>query len=153
MILGVDPGRDKFGWAFAGPAKELLFSGISPVKDRELFWRAVKRLGRDPYALDMWALEHPLPIGTRASLRAVVVGGGTCGGEFVADAEGRQLGCRVVSVDERGTTLEARGLYWSLHRPSWWRRLLPRTLWVPPRPVDDLAAWAIAMRGMDEMAL
>jgi hypothetical protein len=49
-------------------------------------------------------------------------------------------------VREKGTTLEARNLYWNLHPPKGWLRLVPQSLIVPPRDVDDLAAWAIALR-------
>ena len=149
MILGLDPGRDKVGWAFVGPEKELLLSGIFPARERELFWQSLRALSEDRNTLSTWTLERRRPVSGVASLDAVVVGKGTCGRELVADLKKQAFGCRVLCVDERGTTLEARGLYWRLHLPSWWQRFLPRSLWVPPRPLDDLAAWCIAMRGMD----
>ncbi len=147
MILGLDPGRDKVGWAFVGLDKALLLSGIFPASDRALFWRALRASSRDEEALSAWVLERPFRGSGFPFPSAFVVGKGTCGDELVADLRRQAFGCRVLCVDERNTTLEARELYWRLHAPSWWQRFLPRALWIPPRPLDDLAAWAIAMRG------
>ncbi len=153
MTVGLDPGRNKVGWAFVGQDRELLMSGIFPVGERALFWQGLRALTRDASALGPWTLEAISPRGEASSVMgfvtAFVVGDGTCGGELIASLEEQNFGCPILRVDERGTTLEARILYWRLHGPSWWQRFLPRTLWVPPRPLDDLAAWAIAMRGMD----
>ena len=150
VTVGLDPGRDKVGWAFVGQDRELLMSGIFPAGDRALFWLGLKALAGEASALAPWTLEAPSPRGEASSIMimAFVVGDGTCGGELASSLEAQDFGCPILRVDERGTTLEARTLYWRLHGPSWWQRLLPRTLWVPPRPLDDLAAWAIAMRGM-----
>ena len=150
VTVGLDPGRDKVGWAFVGQDRELLMSGIFPAGERVLFWLGLKALAGEASALAPWTLEAPSPRGEASSIMimAFVVGDGTCGGELASSLEAQDFGCPILRVDERGTTLEARTLYWRLHGPSWWQRLLPRTLWVPPRPLDDLAAWAIAMRGM-----
>ena len=125
-------------------------SGIFPAGERALFWLGLRALAGEASALAPWTLEAPSPRGEASSIMimAFVVGDGTCGGELASSLEAQDFGYPILRVDERGTTLEARTLYWRLHGPSWWQRLLPRTLWVPPRPLDDLAAWAIAMRGM-----
>ena len=60
------------------------------------------------------------------------------------------VGHEIITVDERNTTLEARSLYWRLHRPGIFVRLLPEGMRVPPRVIDDLAAWAVALRGLKE---
>ena len=152
VTVGLDPGRDKVGWAFVGEGRELLMSGIFPAGERALFWQGLRALAGDVNALAPWTLEAPSPRGEASSgmafVTAFVVGDGTWGGELASNLEAQDFGCPILRVDERGTTLEARILYWRLHGPFWWQRLLPRTLWVPPRPLDDLAAWAIAMRGM-----
>lgn len=150
MVLGLDPGRDKVGWAFVGREGELLRSGIFPSRERALFWRALRALDRDRDLLDTWTLERPFEKREVAMPDVFVVGKGTCGGALAADLRTQSFGARVLCVDEKGTTLEARSLYWRLHAPSWWQRFLPRALWIPPRPLDDLAAWAIAVRGMGE---
>ena len=145
VILGLDPGRDKIGFAFADTdkAKSLVMSGILPPRDKDLFWDAVR--GGDFKAFVPWARETPKEVTSCFRLSLVAVGNGTYGGELDAEAR-KNVSCDVVVVDEHGTTLEARNLYWRLYRPVLLQRLLPQSLRVPPRPLDDLAAWAIALR-------
>ncbi|MDR2523612.1 MAG: endonuclease [Synergistaceae bacterium] len=142
MILGVDPGRGKTGWALTDSAGGLALSGICPTPE---FGRVVAVLSSPTRQweekLAAWTLER------RASVTAVkcaALGDGTGSPQIALLLE--RLSVKTVLVDEEGTTLTARELYWRLHCPEWWRRLLPRSLWVPPRPVDDLAAWEIALR-------
>src|SRR5207249_8450509 len=78
----------------------------------------------------------------RLSAPGVVVGHGT-GGRAVCQAL-RSAGLRVETVPETGTTLAARALYFAEHPPRGWRRLVPRTLQLPPVPLDDYAAVLIA---------
>lgn len=74
----------------------------------------------------------------------IIVGNGT-GSYAVADILARR-NLKVERVDERGTTLEGRELYFREHppRPPW--RWLPRGLWWPAGSIDDYAAYAIALR-------
>lgn len=77
--------------------------------------------------------------------RAVVlVGDGTGSGAVVERLERR--GVRPLVVDERGTTLDARDLYFRDHPPRGLLRLLPPGMRVPPRAIDDYAAVVIALR-------
>ena len=151
MVLGIDPGRDKIGWAFVGYDESLFLSGICPVSEQELFLAA---LTRGPSHLECelspWVTEKVMCISQPEELSLVAVGNGTGSLEAVK-LFGRlaaRLGVQLTVVDEVGTTLEAQGLYWSLHVPSWWQRCLPRIMWFPSRPLDDLAAWAIAKRSL-----
>ncbi|MCL2009194.1 MAG: endonuclease [Synergistaceae bacterium] len=148
MVLGVDPGRDKMGWALVNYEGGLLSSGICPVSEQETFLTA---LTREPdcwgHELSPWVTEKViLRVSKAEKLSFVAVGDGTGSREALKLFE--RLGIQVAVVDESGTTLEARELYWRLHAPSWWQRCLPRTMRFPPRPLDDLAAWAIARRSL-----
>lgn len=82
----------------------------------------------------------------------VIVGGGT--GRAAVMGALRARGMRPVLVDERGTTLLARTLWWRDHPPRGWTRLLPHGLRPVPTGIDDYAAWAIALRhlGLEEAA-
>ncbi len=80
----------------------------------------------------------------RHGVEAIVVGKGTNVAELAARLEG--LGLPLVLVDERETTLQARSLYFEDHPPRGWRRMIPRGMQLPPRPIDDYAAVLIARR-------
>jgi hypothetical protein len=95
-------------------------------------------------ALAPWTLERQALVHETAELERAALGNGTGSRQVLPYLE--RLAVRTVLVGEEGTTLAARKLYWRLHRPGWWRRLLPSSLWVPPRPLDDLAAWVIVLR-------
>jgi hypothetical protein len=73
-----------------------------------------------------------------------VVGDGT-GHEKVLQVL-RERGLPYHVVDEVGTTLEARPLYFKDHPPTGLLRFLPRGMWAAPRNLDDYAAYAIALR-------
>ncbi|ADI15582.1 hypothetical protein [Truepera radiovictrix] len=117
MIVALDPGRN-IGVAFVNPLGRLVYRTIITLGDLETLL---------------------IPAGT-----TVVVGDGT-GSEAVQ----RVLRARALSfalVDETGTSLEARALYFRDHPPRGVWRLLPKGLRVPPRLIDDYAAYALALR-------
>jgi RNase H-fold protein (predicted Holliday junction resolvase) len=150
MILGVDPGRDKTGWALVRGEGELLLSGIVPASGAELFWEVWARPADQwEESLVAWTRERRFsvcPSESAAELEYIALGDGTGSRETARRLD--RLNVKVVLVDERETTLEARERYWVLHRPALWQFFLPRRLRVPPRAVDDLAAWVIALRSI-----
>ena len=149
MILGIDPGRDKTGWALVNYDGDLFSSGICPVPEQELFLEALA-LGPCCWErkLSPWVTEKTnLRVVQPEELSLVAVGNGTGSPEAIKLFE--RLGVGIIAVDEVGTTLEARELYWSLYVPSWRQRCLPRIMRLPPRSLDDLAAWVIAKRSLE----
>ena len=52
----------------------------------------------------------------------------------------------ILVVDEKDTTIQARERYWEHNPRRGWRRLLPATMFLPPEPVDDFAAFVLAER-------
>ena len=143
IVLGIDPGRDKTGFAFVDALGGLIASGIFPTREHARFFAA---LTAKSGTLSQWLTEgyaDSLP----ASVKFIAIGDGTHSQEF-AELVRENLPCEVITVDERNTTLEARNLYWKIHKPDFWTRLLPEGLRVPNRVLDDLAAWAIALRAL-----
>ncbi len=123
-ILGLDPGTRKCGYAIVtAVGAEPLTLGIAPVE--ALADRLREILAKTPVAL--------AAIGRGTNAAAVV--------EMV-----RGLGLPVELVDERETTLRARARYFRDHPPRGWRRLIPRGMLLPDRPIDDYAALLIAER-------
>lgn len=124
MVLGIDPGTRKCGYALVGAVRQTPAElGIVPTED----------LG--PVLAEIVARFAP---------SAIALGGGTHAGaigEVLAT-----LGIPVEIVDERATTLLARERYFAANPPKGWRRLVPRGMLLPPRPIDDFAAVLIAER-------
>ncbi len=147
FLTGIDPGRDKFGFAFADENGCLLASGIGRTKDAGSFFRLL-RDGRFRNLSPLF-LEGSAD-GLNVLRLPMICGAGTGHAVLVAAAESE--GFSVELVPESGTTLRARALYWSLHPPGGLWRVVPVSMRVPPRDVDDLAAWAIVMESMRRSA-
>jgi hypothetical protein len=147
FLTGIDPGRGKFGFAFVAGSGRLLASGIGRTTDAPGFFR---RFREGDYS---W-LRPMILEGTTDCLRnpryPVICGEGTHRVFFLEAA--RVGGIPVTCAPEAGTTLRARKLYWSLHPPGGLWRMVPLSLRVPPRDIDDLAAWAIVMKWMLQVA-
>lgn len=86
-----------------------------------------------------------LPAGAR-----LLVGDGTGSAAVLKLLAERGLSAEL--VPEEGTSLEARGLYFQANEPRWWARLVPVGMRVPPEPIDDFAAYAIALRWLRSRA-
>jgi hypothetical protein len=146
VILGIDPGRSKIGWALATLEGNLILSGTCLIKDLDAFLGVLKRPA-DKWEKELagWVCERFLSA-SDPELDYIALGDGTGSGEIAVRCA--QFDLKTVCVGEKGTTIAARDLYWRFHRPAWWQRWLPRSLWVPPRNVDDFAAWAIVLRSV-----
>ena len=140
LVLGLDPGRDKTGFAFVNREGDLLLSGIFPSSETEKFFDDFT-----PYViernLDFCAEE------IMSRVEFIAIGNGTTSRVFTEKLR-TITGHEIITVDEKNTTIEARSLYWKIHKPGIFMRLLPEGMRVPPRVVDDLAAFAVALRGL-----
>ena len=126
MILGIDPGTRNCGYAFvSAPRVAPVALGIAPTGE-------LKEILAD-------LVERYRPV-------RIALGGGTHAGEVGAIL--RELRLPIEIVDERATTLLARERYFAANPPKGWRRLIPRGMLLPPRPIDDFAAVLIAERAM-----
>ncbi|MFO7546859.1 MAG: hypothetical protein R6W77_15300 [Trueperaceae bacterium] len=123
MIVAFDPGRN-VGVAHVGDDGALLRRAIVTLA-------AVDRLD--------------VPDGA-----VVLVGNGTGSRALCARLEAR--GLLVQTVAEEGTSLEARELYYREHPARGLTRLFPVGMRSPPVPIDDYAAFAIALRWLASRA-
>lgn len=142
MILGIDPGKDKIGWAFADSKGALLFSGIVNKEELSSFWEVFMQ--KQWHNLLPWLKEREKEPLLSESELTIVVGNGTTCKEVLLFLKERGLDAQV--VEEYGTTLEARKVYWRLHPPQGVWKFIPKSLRVPNRDVDDLAAFVIIRR-------
>jgi hypothetical protein len=116
VLVALDPGRN-IGVAFVTSAGELGFRRVLTLA----------QLG---------ALPLPAEV-------TILVGDGT-GSAKVQDAL-RRRGLSYEVVDERGSSLAARNLYFRDHPAKGWRRLVPPGMRTPPELIDDYAAYALAL--------
>jgi RNase H-fold protein (predicted Holliday junction resolvase) len=127
MILAIDPGTSKIGWALVDNLGKAAGQGITPIGQ----WDDQLRQLADP-----------------GGITVVVIGNGTNRMNIASGVQRQLQQARVVSVDETGSTVEA----WKLKRGEEagrnpWRVLLftLRQLF-GQEPVDDYAARVLAQR-------
>ncbi|MBV8245854.1 MAG: pre-16S rRNA-processing nuclease YqgF [Candidatus Eremiobacteraeota bacterium] len=128
-VLGIDPGTQKAGFAVVDRTGRALAIGVEPLAT--LGERVAGLVGA----------HH---------VDAIALGRGTHAGPVASILAG--IGLPIHDVDERGTTLLARGLYFADHPPRGWRRFVPLGMQLPPRPIDDYAAILIARRYLAAVA-
>ncbi|UCH27099.1 MAG: hypothetical protein JSV66_05510 [Trueperaceae bacterium] len=80
----------------------------------------------------------------------IVVGDGT--GSLHVQKRLRERNLSFVVCSEEGTSLKAKELYFDHHPPRGLMRFLPKGMRIPPRNVDDFAAYALALRYLNDTA-
>jgi RNase H-fold protein (predicted Holliday junction resolvase) len=126
-VLGVDPGTKK--------------CGLAVVVGRQTTPLALEIVQFADFADRIGVLVAGYGV------RAIALGSGTHTAVVAACLAG--LGVPLTVIDERDTTLLARARYFAAHPPRGWRRLIPRGMLLPPRPIDDFAALLIAERFLE----
>lgn len=131
VILGFDPGRQKCGLAIMG-------------LDRNLFYHQV--IPSDSAITTIQALRQQFPVST------LVIGNQTTAQYWKQQLhEALQEPPRIVLVDERYSTLEARDRYWQMYPPAGFNRLVPQGIRTPPRPIDDIVAILLIERYLGQL--
>lgn len=127
-VLGIDPGTRKCGYAVVVPGEPPIALGIEPTPTLH---------------------ERVVILATQYGPGAIAIGTGT-NGKAIADLLA-DVGLPIHVTDEVETTLRARARYFEDHPPAGWRRLVPRGMLLPPRPIDDYAALLIAERFLADL--
>ncbi|MGI6262965.1 MAG: pre-16S rRNA-processing nuclease YqgF [Succiniclasticum sp.] len=142
LYLGIDPGRSKTGAALVWGDGSLLSQCVLRTAG----------LRRD---LPAW-LKQELGVhniwGLRTVLECGVIGNGTNSGPVREQLQELLPGLVWQQVGEAHSTEEARRLYWKLHPPSGWRRLIPLGLQAPPEPLDGYAAVIQVQRYLETLS-
>ena len=131
IVLAFDPGREKCGLALVGRDGVAVRRCVAPVADVQ-------------DVLASWARQHAVSV--------IVLGDSTSSAQWQTRIAVWLPQAQIFVVDESGSTLEARTLYWQAHPPRGWRRALPLSLQEPPEPVDDFAAVVLARRFFASLA-
>lgn len=130
VILGFDPGRQKCGLAIMG-------------LDRSLYYHQV--VAAEAALATIATLRQQFPVSI------VVMGNQTSSEEWRQQLAAIADPPRVMLVDERYSTLEARDRYWQMYPPKGLTRLLPQGLRTPPRPIDDIVAILLIERYLERL--
>ncbi|OCQ91443.1 resolvase [Oscillatoriales cyanobacterium USR001] len=125
MILGFDPGRDKCGVA----VMEL---------DRQVKYHQVVLAENAIATLASLYSQFPIEL--------IVMGDQTTSRSWKERISVSLPGVRIVQVDERYSSLEARDRFWEMYPPQGFNRLIPQGMRTPPRPVDDIVAIVLIER-------
>lgn len=111
--------------------------------DRALHYRAI--VGADAILETIAVLQQQYP------LSLLVMGDQTTAKEWHARLMGLKEPLRVVLIDERYSSLEARDRYWKMYAPQGWQRLLPKGLRQPSQPLDDIVAMILIERYLAQL--
>lgn len=130
VVLGFDPGRQKCGLAIIG-------------LDRVLRHQAV--VASDQVLDQIQALRSIYPISL------VVMGNQTGSKTWKQAVENLPDPPRIMLVDERYSSLEARDRYWAMYPPQGLMRLIPQGMRTIPRPIDDIVAILLIERYFDRL--
>ncbi|MBE9200289.1 MULTISPECIES: pre-16S rRNA-processing nuclease YqgF [unclassified Nodularia (in: cyanobacteria)] len=131
VILGFDPGKDKCGLAVMG-------------LDRQLYYHQVVTAQKAIATIETLRQQFPISL--------LVMGDQTTSKQWkqqLREALVEQL--RIILVDERYSTLEARDRYWQMYPPKGLTKLLPQGMRQPPRPIDDIVALLLIERYLNRL--
>lgn len=129
MLLAIDPGKCKFGYAVLTGEKKVLAQGTAAVDD-------------------LSALVAQLV--AAFDLKTVVIGDRTGGSQFYAALKPVLMaqGLNLALVGEDGSSREGRERFLKANRKGW-RRLVPLGLQTPWRAYDDYVAVILGERYLD----
>ena len=149
MLLGIDPGNNKCGWALVNFDCSLYASGIIPSRIPVEWINALALTGEPRISLlQPWIIEKPSYF-SNEPIANIVLGTGTGSKRIEEQLVNYYSRTKIVLAEERFTTLEARVFYWKLHPPRGFRKFLPISLLSLPRDIDDLAAWVIVLHKIE----
>jgi RNase H-fold protein (predicted Holliday junction resolvase) len=131
VILGFDPGRQKCGLAVMGV-------------DRRLYYHQV--VAAEKAIATVQTLRQQFPISL------LVIGDQTSSKSWKQKfADDLPDPLRIITVDERNSSLEARDRYWQMYPPKGLTRLIPQGMRTPPREVDDIVAILLIERYLERL--
>jgi RNase H-fold protein (predicted Holliday junction resolvase) len=125
MYLGFDPGKDKCGLAIVDANQQPIWHQV--VRSAGVLAQLAAIVASEPIAL-------------------LIMGDQTASKAWKARLAEAFPTLKMVQVDERYSSLEARDRYWQMYPPQGLARLLPQGMRQPPRPIDDIVAILLVER-------
>ena len=130
MLLGFDPGKQKCGVAVMGLERKLHFQAIVPSAD------AIAKVGS---LLD----SYPISL--------MVMGDQTASKQWKAELQSAYPDLRIITVDERFSSEEARLRFWEIYPAKGLMKLVPIGMRSPNRPIDDIVAAILIERYLSRL--
>ncbi|MGB3300906.1 MAG: resolvase [Phormidesmis sp.] len=130
-LLGIDPGSAKCGLAVVG-------------LDRSLHYHQVVLVSEVTDTIQ--TLRETYPVSN------IVMGDQTGSKQWRQRLEELPNAPRVILVDERYSSLEARDRYWQMYPPKGIGKLMPQSLRSIPRPIDDIVAILLIERYLKRLS-
>lgn len=128
FVLAIDPGREKCGVAVVDE-KGIIVS------------QAIVARGGVVEAVGLLVGHY--------GLQRVTVGHATASKKLEEELVRAMPAIAILRIDETGSTLEARHVYWQENPPKGWRKMVPLSLQNPPEPIDGYAAVVLARRSLN----
>jgi RNase H-fold protein (predicted Holliday junction resolvase) len=125
MYLGFDPGKDKCGLAIVDANQQPIWHQV--VRSAGVLAQLAAIVASEPIAL-------------------LIMGDQTASKAWKARLTEAFPTLKMVQVDERYSSLEARDRYWQMYPPQGLARLVPQGMRQPPRPIDDIVAILLVER-------
>lgn len=129
FVLAIDPGREKCGLAVVD-------------RDGAIVSHAIVTRGEVVGVVRLLVEQH--------GLQGLAIGHATASRAVEEELKAVLPTVNIVQIDETGSTLEARAVYWQENPPKAWRRLVPLSLQNPPVSIDDYAAVVLARRALGQ---
>lgn len=131
VILGFDPGRQKCGLAVMGVDRRVYYHQVIQAEDA---------------IATIQSLREQFPVSF------LVMGDQTSSKTWKRKLE-QELPepLRVITVDERYSSLQARDRYWEMYPPKGLMRLVPPGMRTPPRSIDDIVAILLIERYLERL--
>ncbi|WP_172185742.1 pre-16S rRNA-processing nuclease YqgF [Microcoleus asticus] len=130
MILGFDPGKDKCGIAVMSTDNNVSYHEVVPSES---------------------AISTIQSLCEQFSIELLVLGDQTTSKSWKQKlTQSLSPALKIVRVDERYSSLEAKERYWQMYPPTGLDRLIPQGMRTPPRPVDDIVAIVLIERYLNK---
>ena len=130
MLLGFDPGKQKCGVAVMGLDRKLHFQAV--VSSQE----AIANVSN---LLDTYPISQ------------MVMGDQTASKQWKAELQSTFPDLRIVTVDERYSSEEARQRFWQIYPAKGLMKLVPLGMRSPDRAIDDIVAIILIERYLSRL--
>ena len=130
MLLGFDPGKQKCGVAVMDLERKLLFQAVIP--SQEAIAKVANLLN-----------EYPISL--------MIMGDQTASKQWQSQLRSQFPDLRIITVDERYSSEEARQRFWQIYPAKGLMKLVPKGMRSPDRPIDDIVAAILIERYLSRL--